>query len=933
MDYIYISLQSETETSEQAKYWENCVLMHQYLLNVLRAEIWWRLRALNGEAETTSHIRKLVADLALDDHELIQSHLRECLDIVFSDNLEECGRYGMLLDRMDELAALRKEAQTEPDIGTLAHRAAGVLDKIEELRDNLASFPPLSDEWEIVIPLKLEANQWHCVTYKENRNSRSIYKYRWESMTLLAEVLEYNDGPEVRAESSIQGGRVYFRCGTRMRSLHPFVQVAFDNEKNDVYSIWMLQRMEQHQNGGCKGIDLKHTVESDYRCIPEFVTLESVQANRYITFTGLRDAEGNTCPLRNRYDPNYPDWCDQLQTINNTIRKLRENLNTPGCSLIYLYGSGGVGKTAAVQKLLEEYNVPRKHHDYEHIIFLSAKTHMWSPANGETKIIYDDSEGVQCFRDLPTLRKALRNIFGGGADSLGNDVPELQSDDYEQLYAGKSILLVLDDFESVSAEEQLRIVSYLRANFEAPPGNAELMPHRRNAKRRQVIITSRDSSIESLRSDILLPPLDMQETICLAKHFAKRFECEEAYQREFGQDERLFEYQMRRRKVFHDLSYGKPLVILSLVRNFYSADFPDHTRTEKELMQLLTKDTYKYLGRNDQCQALAVMAAYLADQDRRNTLERLRYIWERWNQGGDMERNLTLLESYTVLRVNMEKKIFVFTSTELCQGIMKSFQKEREALEAERKDCRYGRKQQILLSDNLLKTAKWLRDEQDLPIAICLMHRLQIQIRKLFRGENVEASNIVSLLKDLMGYEKGGDLENWEFRKTLQMSIAAYCAFPANLNAMFDLLETYFSSNYERYTAELIWANVSTLDGNSMKDSQAKRMIKAIKDGFDAVQDPSDRFVQLWGVLMMTDGLSKRGFQLDNVWGELIRDMLEQCMGEHQILSREDLMLLHNALLSNRLVPRIIIDTDQMTIANRVRNRDSKKMLFFKGEM
>ena len=151
MDYIYISLQSETETSEQAKYWENCVLMHQYLLNVLRAEIWWRLRALNGEAETTSHIRKLVADLALDDHELIQSHLRECLDIVFSDNLEECGRYGMLLDRMDELAALRKEAQTEPDIGTLAHRAAGVLDKIEELRDNLASFPPLSDEWEIVI--------------------------------------------------------------------------------------------------------------------------------------------------------------------------------------------------------------------------------------------------------------------------------------------------------------------------------------------------------------------------------------------------------------------------------------------------------------------------------------------------------------------------------------------------------------------------------------------------------------------------------------------------------------------------------------------------------------------------------------------------------------------------------------------------------------
>lgn len=926
MDYISIHLQSCMECSESksAEFWGVCKLIHQYLIDALRAEISWRLKALNRSADQDDYRKQLIVQLSTQDHEQIQSQLRSCLPVAFASDPEQLQLFDRLLGLLDELAILRKCENSGHRIPELCSRAAEILLKVEELRSESISFPPLSDDWEIVVPLSLEAGMWHCVVYQKNKHPRSKYQYLWYPMTLPEEVPEFNDGPLIRTESRIQCGRIYFRNGMLMRCYYPYVQLGFDSKKNDANSVWILQRMEQAQNGVCVGLDLLNSAELDSRRIPELVLEESVQENPYVTFTGQRDSEGNVGPLRNRYDPNYTDWCGSLHTINNAIRKLRENLDTPGCSLIYLYGSGGVGKTAAVQKLLEEYDVPQKHHVYEYIIFLSAKQHTWVPAVGKTMIDYDRSKGVQNFSDLPTLRRALRNIFCGGT-AEEHTIPEQVSCDREQLFSGKSVLLVLDDFESVSNEAQMEIISYLRETFYAPPVKNEQQEQRRSSKRRQVIITSRDSSIESLRVDIMLPPLNQMESICLAKHFAKRFDWLADYDKAFGREgKNLSDLQMRKRELFYSLSFGKPLMILSLVRNYSKAEFPENVRTEKDLLNLLTKETYKYLGRNDLCQALAVMAAHLADEYGRNVIDRLRFIWDRWGQGGMlMDQNLELLKNYSVIQTDNQTGSYVFTSSELLESIKQSFKEDNSG--------------KVNISSDLLRMAEGLRNNQHLPVEKCLMRSLQFQIQSMYRPmmqENfaVTYSDVAGFVDALIRLQAVGTERDWEFRKTIQMTADAVQSFRRNLAATQEKLRNLDQNDYP---AELFWA--ITDEKPSIRVSRSFAQIEdglheKVRNVFARTSDPRDQFLQLWGVLLLTDLLEKRNYPISDNWVPLIREMLEHCLKYHEILSQQDLELLEKELLGACVrFHWSDLGMNRLLTAKRMAGRDSEEDIFFKN--
>lgn len=945
MDYISIHLQGLLERSRMGseRYWDTSKLIHQYLLDALRAEVWWRLKGMSSDMEDRTFTKALVAGLSLSSCMEIQQQLRDCLPVVFPNDREQQELFGRLLDQMDAFAALRSDTRQEYTLSERCRSAVAILEKIDELRQSAISFPPLSDGWEIYIPLHLECGMWQCATYQKNPKARSMYNYLWDRRLLSSDAAEYNDGPLVRSDSRIQSGRVYFRCGTRMRCLYPFVQVAFDGVNDEVESLWLFQSLERPQNGGCRGIDIMRGAEMDHRAIPELVQRGSEQNNRYITLTDKTDAEGNTCPLRNRYNPNYPDWCEGLETINSTIRKLKENLNTPDCSLIYLYGAGGVGKTAAVQKLLEEFDVPKKHHEYEHIIFLSAKQLEWSPTNGQTTIMYDDSKGVQSFQDLPTLRRALRNILSTHTDGEAAQVPQQWAEDREQLYSGKSILLVLDDYESISPESQQEIVSYLMETFYAPPPKNELLEPSGRFKRRQVIITCRESSIECLRADVLLPRLDMNEIICLAKHFARRFGWLEAYDRAFGVDGMvLSDAQERKRAQFHDLSYGKPLMILSLVRNYCNADFPEKTPAENELLDILTRDTGRYLGRNDLCQALAVMAAYLADENGRNTIERLRFLWSRWSKRADyLDRNLELLRNYSVLQVDNQELHFVFTSNVMQMSIVNNYDDAKKKRHDPHKRLRMGfgaeQGKMINLPDDLLRMAQWLRRDQQCSIEECLMYRLQRQIELLYDPSLTDefgyTDSDIGCLADVVLLEDGElTVPKCEYRKTLQMVLSVYQYFDLYSEVLYTKLSKLY---YWEYPAEQWWGELIAQGGEGY-DTEAylkseQESIENVRKQFRDTSDPADRFAQLWAVLRVVGAMKELRYPISEAWGDVIEEQLKVCMRKHDILSKTDLELLRRELREAEYLFRMRdFRPDSLTAARWMTGRQDQECWFFK---
>lgn len=919
MDQISVYFQNRlaqlsVSPNSENTYWETQKLFHQYLVNALRAEIWWRLQSTCYDPTTQALAKQLVRDLSSYRYEQPLTHLADCLQTAFSGDPVQLKLFDQLLQLLDSFAQLRNTPAT---LDECLDCADALLDQIEDLRSDGFQFPPLSDKWEMIIPLSLEADHWNCIAYREHTRRRSR-NYLWVPMQLPADTLEYNAGPDFQSGSCISFGRVYFRRGTQMRCLHPFVQMGFNTEQNEVTSIWVLQQLERLQNGECSGVNLyKHSLP-DYRNIPAFILSEQDESNPYVKYTGHQDSEGNFYPLYNRYNDNYPDWCDNLDTINDTITKLQKNLNTAGCSLIYLYGSGGVGKTAAVQKLLNEYNVAKKQHDFDHIIFLSAKKYTWNPTNGQTRIEYDDSKGVQCFCDLPTLRRSLRNILG--RDRI-RECPAGTDDwnfDHEHLYSGKSILLVLDDFESVDRTSQAEIVAYLEKTFYSAPGAGDLQNPRSGFKRRQAIITSRDSSIECLRSDILLPPLNTEETARLAFHFAKRFHCLDAYHAALGEPGyMLSDAQQRDRRRFRDLSRGKPLMLLSLVRNYPNADFPDSGETEEELLDILTRDIYKYLARNDLAQGLAVLAAHLADDRTGNTTERLQYLFQRWDQSGmHMEHCLQLLIDYSVIQLDNKKQEFTFTSKNMCTYIQQNFESDKDTYDH--------------FPRNLLRMAKWLQLEQQLPIQECLANRLQLQIRNFFSPDpgDTEDADIISLTAAVFGGKQQSGCSRWKLRKTLQTLVAA-CgkSEPIRYN-----VDRTLADLIEYYPSELLWFSLYNMFDTFAADDDSFlcRIADILTESFEQYTDTNDRFAQLWCTLQMVKLMRTREIPVPGCWGGMIRGMMLKCRTSLYQLSKEDLNHLTNALyLAKDYLGPIDLCIDDLEAAKSMEGHNSNITLFF----
>lgn len=145
--------------------------------------------------------------------------------------------------------------------------------------------------------------------------------------------------------------------------------------------------------------------------------------------------------IANNFDKNYTQYFEV--GLKESIKDfLEKDKSMVACTL---WGHGGVGKTAVIQSLIEEYELS-KEKVFDYIVFVSAKDRMYNYKNGHIEEIV---ERIDSFSDILII---INQVLGFS-----------NSTDQESIISveGK-LLIVIDDLETFNKSEVEKIQGFIR---------------------------------------------------------------------------------------------------------------------------------------------------------------------------------------------------------------------------------------------------------------------------------------------------------------------------------------------------------------------------------------------------------------------------------------------------------------------------------------
>lgn len=204
--------------------------------------------------------------------------------------------------------------------------------------------------------------------------------------------------------------------------------------------------------------------------------------------------------IMTQFTPNYKKYFEV--GLSSTIREfIGENDSSV---VAVLWGNGGVGKTACIQKMCEDLyseNTDLKEREFDYIVFVSAKDRCYNPVSGEICDIEDSNKTY--YSIINTIHRTM----------TGNDLScSENSDDFQKFVetirnttsvekSRRTMLLVVDDFETFPDEEKKKIDKFV---------------HTLDIKKHKVIITTRNVQlIDGIR--IQVSNLTEEQTVSFLK--------------------------------------------------------------------------------------------------------------------------------------------------------------------------------------------------------------------------------------------------------------------------------------------------------------------------------------------------------------------------------------------------------------------------------
>ena len=325
-----------------------------------------------------------------------------------------------------------------------------------------------------------------------------------------------------------------------------------------------------------------------------------------------RKSVNNT--ILNDYKNNYEEFGHYIDIgiIKKKIKTFLLNNEAYVCAKVW--GHGGVGKTATVQRVCEELSTTETR-AFDYIVFASAKNRVYDPLEGAVSDIEAPIDSYAA------LLKCINKTIGSSNIYKGDEILNFKG----------RLLIIIDDYETFKPADQKKIGQFISSL---------------NINHHKVILTTRANVIiqgEEFPTD----ELSQKETIKFLIDVMKR-------QYEDIQTEKLDNDKNLQQQIF-DVTSGRPLFIFQFAhlwaRSGNINDVVTHDfKNRDDAIKFLYERVFDYLEEEGQI-LFRTISTLVTDSDLSNMKSKLRYIAnmeteeDRFNNGMEELIKLRVIET------------------------------------------------------------------------------------------------------------------------------------------------------------------------------------------------------------------------------------------------------------------------------------------------
>lgn len=339
-----------------------------------------------------------------------------------------------------------------------------------------------------------------------------------------------------------------------------------------------------------------------------------------------------------------------------------------------IWGHGGVGKTATIQSLCEDLsNEEKKVFDY--IIFISAKDRYYNYYKGT---IHQLSDNIDSFENI--IKYTNKILF----DNEVFDIETIIN------FEGK-ILMIIDDFETFSKEENKNITNFIK----------EL-----NVNNHKIILTTRSATFvtgEEIQTHEL-SPLETEQFLLEAIIIEIPDYNRDLLKKELKEDENI--------NSVHRITSGRPLFIFQFAillaqKGSLKETLKHDIKSSREAVDFLYDRIFDYLSVDARNMFIAI-GLLTKEDDLSNLIEKLKFITNKEKSEDSFQSALNELIKLKIIEIN-DKDFFTVYSPEIYRLMIKYYE-----VKGPEYDSQITTRFQLITLDKALDTEWSLLENADL---------------------------------------------------------------------------------------------------------------------------------------------------------------------------------------------------------------------------
>ena len=494
-----------------------------------------------------------------------------------------------------------------------------VLDNLYLKIKNTAS-PIIKNDWSYYVVTSIDEIFYSGIRY-DNNNNEEPFKILKSSLQLE------NNNIYISADENINTPILH--------RISPFIHI-----KPEDSSVFCFSKVSEKLTGKINYNQIFKTKKWDF----EWQEFEAL----YIQNDGKKIKCQNGT-IRNQYNNNFKKYID-IGIKSKLINFLKNGKSSVAA---ILWGHGGVGKTATIQSVCDDFsNQERKTFDY--IIFLSAKDRLYNMYSGEISEIKDR---IASYHDLMMVINDL--VF----DNQFTSISEIED---SFINFQHTILLVIDDYESFSKDDKSKI--------------NELIP-KLNINHHKVVITTRSANIK-IGEEFQTNELDENNTFSFLKQILIN---------ENLMENRVIDNELNTKnniKKIHFTTSGRPIFIMQLAyimaAKGINLALTSDIKSDENAVNFLFGRVFDYLSSNGK-KLFVVISLLVTQDDLSNILAKAQFIlnMEFPAQASEFRQAVDELIKLKIIKLDEEERIFEVYSQEIYQKMSDYFYEFENTLREE----------------------------------------------------------------------------------------------------------------------------------------------------------------------------------------------------------------------------------------------------------